>query len=89
MEIWQSKFNIINLWMGVVLKNAVFWDLAHVALVRTQVSEDRVTSIMRVAIISELGALAVTSNLGMLRRYTLGTMLAVTSNRSMLQRNIM
>jgi hypothetical protein len=36
--------------------------LCHMALVRTDLSEERITSIIRVIIIGELGALAVTRN---------------------------
>jgi hypothetical protein len=42
--------------------------LRRVALVRTYVSEELSTSIIRVTIISELGTLAVTSNRRTLRR---------------------
>jgi hypothetical protein len=42
------------------MKTAIFWD---VGLVRTDVSEDRVSSIFRVERIRELGMLAVTSRL--------------------------
>jgi hypothetical protein len=38
----------------------------RVALVRTDVSEERITSIIRVTTIGELGTLAVTSNPSML-----------------------
>jgi hypothetical protein len=41
-----------------------------VAFVRTVVSEERITSIIRVKRISELGTLAVTSNRSTLRRNT-------------------
>jgi hypothetical protein len=44
------------------MKNAVFCELRHVALVRTDVSEERSASIARVTEVSELGTLAVTSN---------------------------
>jgi hypothetical protein len=45
------------------MKNAVFWDVTHVALVRTDVSEECSTSIIRVTRTGELGTmLAVTSN---------------------------
>jgi hypothetical protein len=45
------------------LKNAVFWDVTRVALVRTNVSEEYVASIIRVTRIAELGTtLAVISN---------------------------
>jgi hypothetical protein len=49
--------------------NAVFWDVTPVALVRTDVSEERIASIIRMTRIGELR-----------------TTLAVTSNRSTLQR---
>jgi hypothetical protein len=42
--------------------------LSHVALVRTDVSEERITSVIEVTRIGELGTLAVTSNRSMLRR---------------------
>jgi hypothetical protein len=49
--------------MAVTMKNAGFRMLRHVALVRTDVSEERSSSIIRVKRISELGTtLAVTSN---------------------------
>jgi hypothetical protein len=49
--------------MAVTMKNAVFWELSCVTLVRTDVSEERSTSIIRVTRIGELGkTLAVTSN---------------------------
>jgi hypothetical protein len=41
------------------MKNVVFWD---VTLVRTDVSEERISSIVRVTRIDKLGTLAVTSN---------------------------
>jgi hypothetical protein len=44
--------------------------LCHVALVRTDVLEERITIIIKVTRIGELGMLAVTSNLSMLRRNT-------------------
>jgi hypothetical protein len=44
--------------------------LRRVALVRTNVSEERSASIIRVTRIGELGTLAVTSNLRTLRRNT-------------------
>jgi hypothetical protein len=46
--------------------------LCHVALVRTDVSEERSASVIRVTRISELGTtLAVTNNRCMLRRNTM------------------
>jgi hypothetical protein len=44
--------------------------LRRVALVRTDVSEELISSIIRVTIIGELGTLAVTSNRRTLRRNT-------------------
>jgi hypothetical protein len=37
------------------MKNAVFWDVTHVAPVRTDVLEENIASIIRVERISELG----------------------------------
>jgi hypothetical protein len=54
--------------MVVTMKNAIFWMLRHVALVRTDVSEELSTSIIRVTRIGQLGTmLAVTSKQCMLR----------------------
>jgi hypothetical protein len=47
-----------------------FGMLRRVALVRTDVSEERIASIIRVTRIGELGKLAVTSNRRALRRNT-------------------
>jgi hypothetical protein len=44
------------------MKNVVFWDLRRVVLVRTDVSEERIASIIRVTRIAQLGTLAVISN---------------------------
>jgi hypothetical protein len=44
------------------MKNTVVWDITPVALVRTDVSEDRIASITRVERIRELGTSAVTSS---------------------------
>jgi hypothetical protein len=45
------------------MKNVVFWDVTPLALVRTEVSKERIASIITVTIIGEPGtALAVTSN---------------------------
>jgi hypothetical protein len=45
------------------MKKAVFWDVCHVALVRTDVLKERRTSIIGVTRIGALGTtLAVTSN---------------------------
>jgi hypothetical protein len=44
--------------------------LCHVALVRTDISEERIAPIIRVTRITEVGLLAVTSNRSLLRRNT-------------------
>jgi hypothetical protein len=45
------------------MKNVIFWDLMPWALVRTNVSEERIASIIKVERISELGTtLAATSS---------------------------
>jgi hypothetical protein len=44
------------------MKNSVFWDVHHVALVRTDVSEELSASIIRATRLGELGTLAVTSS---------------------------
>jgi hypothetical protein len=41
------------------MKNAVFWDVLNVALVKTDVSEERIASIIRV---TRIGARSVRSN---------------------------
>jgi hypothetical protein len=41
--------------------NAVFWDVMPCGSLRTDISEERITYIIRVKIISKLGMLAVTS----------------------------
>jgi hypothetical protein len=49
--------------MAVTMKNGVFWDVNALSLVRTNVSEKSITSIIRMRIISVLGTtLAVTTN---------------------------
>jgi hypothetical protein len=48
--------------MVVTKKNAVFWYVHHVALVRTDVSEELSASIIRMTRLGELGTLAITSN---------------------------
>jgi hypothetical protein len=53
--------------MVVTMKNGVFWDVAPRGSLRTDFSEERVTSIIRVTRIGELGKLAVTSNRRTLR----------------------
>jgi demethoxyubiquinone hydroxylase (CLK1/Coq7/Cat5 family) len=56
----------------VTVKNAIFWDVSCVALVRTDDSEEGIASIIRMARIGELGAtLAVTGNRSTLRRSTM------------------
>jgi hypothetical protein len=42
------------------MKNAVFWEFTPMVFVRTDVSEERLASIIRVTRIGELGTLAVT-----------------------------
>jgi hypothetical protein len=44
------------------MKNGVFWDIMRCGILRTDVSEDRSASIIRVTRIGELGTLAATSN---------------------------
>jgi hypothetical protein len=44
------------------MNNGVFWDVTRVALVRTDISKERIASIIRVTRNGELGTLAVTSN---------------------------
>jgi hypothetical protein len=46
------------------------WMLRHVALLKTDVSEELEASVIRVTRIGELGTLAVTSNTRMLRKNT-------------------
>jgi hypothetical protein len=51
-----------------ILKNAVFWDVTPCGFVRTDVSEERIASIMREKRIGEIGTtLAVTTNRSTLR----------------------
>jgi hypothetical protein len=54
-----AHFVRFELSMALIMKNAAFWD---VALVRTNVMQEYIFSIIRVERISELGMLAVTSN---------------------------
>jgi hypothetical protein len=49
------------------MKNGIFWDVTHGALVRTDVSEELTASIIRVTRIVEQGTLAVTSKRHSLR----------------------
>jgi hypothetical protein len=50
------------------MKNPVFWDVMRVALVRTNVSEERSASIIRVSRIDDLGTtIAIASNRRTLR----------------------
>jgi hypothetical protein len=52
-----------EIFTAVTQKNGVFWDVRRVALVRTDVSEERNTSFIKVARIGELGTtLPLTSN---------------------------
>jgi hypothetical protein len=44
------------------MKNAVFWDVKPADLLKTDVSEETNTSIIRVTRTDELGKLAVTNN---------------------------
>jgi demethoxyubiquinone hydroxylase (CLK1/Coq7/Cat5 family) len=48
--------------MAIIMKNVISAMLRHVALVRTDVSEEHIASIIRVTRIGELGTLEVTSN---------------------------
>jgi hypothetical protein len=58
--IMHVRFKVFT---AVTMKNAVFWDIRHVALVRTDVSNERITYIIKVTRMNELGTmLAVTSN---------------------------
>jgi hypothetical protein len=66
--------------MAVTMKNAVFWDVMRVALVRTDVSEERRASIMKVTRVGELGTLAVTSKACCEETKTLTTRPSVVSN---------
>jgi hypothetical protein len=53
------------------MQKAVFWRLSLVTLVRTDVSEERIASIIRLTIIGELGTtVAVSSNRSTLGRNT-------------------
>jgi hypothetical protein len=62
------------------LRMSFFWDVTRVALVRTDVSEEHVASIIRVTRIGELGAmLAIISNGSTLQRNTM-LLLIVTAN---------
>jgi hypothetical protein len=44
------------------MKNGIFWDVTPVVLVKTNVSEELSSSIIRVTRIGELGTLAITSS---------------------------
>jgi hypothetical protein len=60
-----------------------FGMLRHVALVRTEVSEVSIASIIRVTRMDELGALAVTSTRSTLRRNTMcNIILCISSQRA-------
>jgi hypothetical protein len=77
------------------MKNAVFWDVTPVALVRTDVLEERSASIIRVTLIGELGTtLAVSSNRLTLRKNTKFFLrsvhrLLVAASRGLLQMAVM
>jgi hypothetical protein len=51
----NSRYVRFEVFTAVTMKNAVFWDVTLVALVRTDVSEERSTSIIRATEIGELG----------------------------------
>jgi hypothetical protein len=53
------RFEVITV---ATMNNAVFWDVTPYAFVRTDVSEERIASIIRVTRIGELGTLSATSN---------------------------
>jgi hypothetical protein len=59
-----------DVFTSVTKKNAVFWDWRRVALVRTDVSEERIATIIRMKTICELGSLAVPGNRRTLRLST-------------------
>jgi hypothetical protein len=44
-----------EVFMAVSMKNAIFWDVSRVALVRTDASEERIPSIIRLTRIGGLG----------------------------------
>jgi hypothetical protein len=58
----DQKYVRFEVFTAVTMKNGVFWDVRHVALVRTDVSEELSASFIGVTRIGELGMLAVTSN---------------------------
>jgi hypothetical protein len=51
-EVYYVRFEVFT---AVTMKNCVFWMLRHVALVRTDVSEEPGAAVLRGTIISELG----------------------------------
>jgi hypothetical protein len=55
------------------MKNAVFWDVMPCSFVRTDVSEERVASFIRMTIIYELRTSAVTSNRRTLRSHRISS----------------
>jgi hypothetical protein len=65
--------------MAVTMKNGVFWDVTPCGSVRTDVSEELSSFIIRLSRIGELGTLAVTSNRHTLRNITTSRFL-VTAN---------
>jgi hypothetical protein len=59
---WNSCVCAVLLKKSYSLQNAAFWDIMPCAFVRTDVSEERISSIIRAKRISELGgALAITN----------------------------
>jgi hypothetical protein len=46
----------------VVTMNAAFWDVMPLALIRTDISEERIASIIRATRIGKLGTFALTSS---------------------------
>jgi hypothetical protein len=52
------------------MKNAVFWDVRRVALVRTEVSQDRSASTIRVTRIGELPGDMFLRNVGSYKNHT-------------------
>jgi demethoxyubiquinone hydroxylase (CLK1/Coq7/Cat5 family) len=64
------------------MKNAVFWDVTPLAVVKTDVSQERSASIIRVTRIGELGTLTVTSNQHMLQRKKILVTLMMEALRS-------
>jgi hypothetical protein len=57
----QRDYVRFEVFTAVSMKNAAFWDVSCVALVRTDILAERSASIIRVRRSGELGTLAVTS----------------------------